>query len=335
MHAAIAANVSAAAAELEPGQQKRYLKAAAYGKNFCAHGEFASDEFVAAARKLRILNELRRPSPGVCLTSAQYDWIGPEALLDRLLARNEHALALALSEHLGVAQDKILVHWACAALRSSKAEGMGDEQLRELLCSKLAPRGCSIPYAQIAATADYVGRRRLATMLLDLEQRPTEQVRLLLAMREHELALQKAINSTEVDIIYQALLSMERSSSSSAGPVLRAGTASAERTGQSHTEQVNAFHRAAATYPDSANLLWEYYRQRPPQSASSSADAVASSHSQQPALHNFLVSSGRPGALHDAANLALKDGYEQRFMEGRFGKLREAARTASSTTQGI
>lgn len=74
-------------------------------------------------------------------------------------------------------------------------------------------------YAHIALTAydNGNGRKRLATMLLDYEPNPSDQVsrhvvttlyslsrfkvKLLLRMNEHELALQKAVNSMQPDLV--------------------------------------------------------------------------------------------------------------------------------------
>ena len=131
--------------------------------------KFNADDFVGSARKLRVLNHLRRRSPAICLTSAQYDRLAPTVLLDRLLARNHHMLALCTSEYLGFNRGRVMVHWACAKLQTSIACSTMDETIRTQLTTRLDIPGCAISYAPIAATADFVGRRRLATMLLDFE----------------------------------------------------------------------------------------------------------------------------------------------------------------------
>lgn len=37
-----------------------------------------------------------------------------EQLVDRLVRRHQHVLALRIAEYLNVRTDKILTHWACA-----------------------------------------------------------------------------------------------------------------------------------------------------------------------------------------------------------------------------
>lgn len=50
-----------------------------------------------------------------------------------------------------------------------------------------------VSYLDIARTANQMNRKRLATMLLDMEPHANNQVPLLLAMHEEEAALAKAI----------------------------------------------------------------------------------------------------------------------------------------------
>ena len=48
-------------------------------------------------------------------------------------------------------------------------------------------------------------------MILDMEQNAADQIPLLLSMKEDELALQKAINSSDSDLIYLTLFNLEKS----------------------------------------------------------------------------------------------------------------------------
>jgi len=292
---AIQANISAAAAEILPSQQKLNLHAAAYGKGFCSVSNFNAGSFVATARKLRVLNHLRRRTPAICLTSAQYDRLAPTTLIDRLLARNHHMLALCISEYLGFHRARVIVHWACAKLRSSKTYTTRDEAMANLLRTRLP--NCSKSYAKIAAFADFVGRRRLATMLLDCEFHAIEQVKLLLTMQEFGLALEKAANAMEVDIIYLSLLSMERTQH--------------QATGTELNENLNSHFRIILEHPDATNLLRVYYQ-----------SCVSQKSRKQ--FHNFLVCNLTNLGLHHAGNLAVGQCYLQNNCSGRFEKLREA-----------
>ena len=57
-----------------------------------------------------------------------------------------------------------------------------------------------ISFAQIAQTAFQNGRRQLACMLLENEPLASDQIPLLIAMKEDELALNKAIDSGDTDL---------------------------------------------------------------------------------------------------------------------------------------
>jgi hypothetical protein len=58
-------------------------------------------------------------------------------------------------------------------------------------------------------------------------------------MQEEELALQKAINSEDTDLIYLTLIHLERSH-----------------------PQIDAFYRLVHSHPEAANLLKIYYRNK-------------------------------------------------------------------------
>lgn len=70
-------------------------------------------------------------------------------------------------------------------------------------------RGASVSFSDVAWTAWKAGRGNLATRLLDHEARAIDQVPLLLNMREDKLALIKAIESGDTDLIYHVLLRLK------------------------------------------------------------------------------------------------------------------------------
>ncbi|KAN0061331.1 Vacuolar protein sorting-associated protein 16 [Thecaphora frezii] len=69
--------------------------------------------------------------------------------------------------------------------------------------------GVAISFSEVAWTAWKAGRRNLATRLLDHEARAIDQVPLLLKMHEDKLALVKAIESGDTDLIYHVLLRLQ------------------------------------------------------------------------------------------------------------------------------
>jgi len=291
---AIRANIAAAAAEIMPQQQKLYLRAAAYGKAFCGTFEFNASDFIQTARKLRVLNHLRRRIPALILTSTQFDRLAINTLIDRLLAQKCHTLALCISEYLGLNLGRVIVHWACTKLQSSTSLSLFDDEMESLLKARLQISDYYASCVPVAATADFVGRRSLAMKLLDSECSVFEQIKLLLTMREYETAVTKAIESKEVDLVYLAILSIERS----------------HRV--AHKKQAPDYLLSAIMrHSDAANLLRVYYQ---------SCRLVKNSKE----LHNFLVCKSLCPDLHQAGNLLVRESYQQVERTDRIGKLIEA-----------
>lgn len=253
----------AAASEWDTDAQRVLLRAASFGKHFDPDADFVVEggggegapegqlvgihaAFVACCRKLRVLNALRDAGAGMPLTSDQYDELGAEAVVRRLMGRHQHGLALRLCKYLGLPDAPVLVHWACAKVRAPAAAAIGDEALCALVRRRLASCGDNVSFADIAATADSVGRRALATMLLDAEPRAADQVRALLAMGEHERAVRKAIDSGDTDLVFRALMRMRR-----------AMTAASD-------DGETDFFRALLPHREAASLLTVYCRARDP-----------------------------------------------------------------------
>ena len=68
---------------------------------------------------------------------------------------------------------QVLVHWACQKISASLQQP--DEELKDVLRTKLQTyRG--IRYSLIAGHAESVGRKRLATLLLEYETCAADQV---------------------------------------------------------------------------------------------------------------------------------------------------------------
>lgn len=175
---AVAHCLDAAVAEYDADAQARYLRAASYGKCFFDEKQSLrfADRFVDAARKLRVMNSLRAPDVGIPITSQQYDHVGPEGAVVRLVARWQHFLALRICDYLRVPRERVLLHWACERVRAGVARGESDERIRDVVRAKLVgTRG--VPYADVALAAGRAERPRLATMLLECEPRAADQVR--------------------------------------------------------------------------------------------------------------------------------------------------------------
>ncbi|KAL7416492.1 Vps16, C-terminal region-domain-containing protein [Mrakia frigida] len=198
-----------AASELwEPEQQKFLLKAAVYGRAFL-EGEGDSG-VVERGKGLKVVNCLRGWEVGMGISWEEYTRLPPTHLLTLLTSRNLHLLSLRIATHLSLDPDPILEHWACAKI--AKAAGREDADVCREIVGKLSggKRGEGRGrYAGIARKAWGVGRRGLATLLLDHEPRLADQVPLLLSMKEDRLALDKAIASGDTDLVYHVLLHLK------------------------------------------------------------------------------------------------------------------------------
>ncbi|KAL1411169.1 Vacuolar protein sorting-associated protein 16 [Vanrija albida] len=205
--------IEAAGQEWEVTWQRRLLKAAQFGRAFL--DLYNPNDFVTMAQTLKVLNAVRYYEVGIPITYQQYIAAGAPALISRLLTRNEHVLALRISQHLGLRPDPVLKHWAAARITRAKGDPRdtdGDAALCDAIVSKFEKEGeKDVSYSDIAQKAYENGRVRLATMLLDHESRAAEQVPLLLRMKQDKIALEKAVGSGDTDLVYHVLLRLHSS----------------------------------------------------------------------------------------------------------------------------
>lgn len=179
--------------------------------------------FVNACRELRALNAVRAPAVGLLITWAQYTRLDrrqsvgsglpaspASALATMLLAQHEHLLTLRLAElfKLGKLAAFTVRHWAQAKIRAATAS-LSDDALFTAIVPKM--RGCrTASYAEVAAEAIAVGRRGLATRLLERETQPAKQVPLLLQMGEDQRALHSAVAHGDGELVYLVLLQLKQ-----------------------------------------------------------------------------------------------------------------------------
>ncbi|WYZ39921.1 hypothetical protein EsH8_IV_000262 [Colletotrichum jinshuiense] len=196
--------VNAAGREFSIHWQKQLLKAASFGKSVL--DIYNSDEFVDMCEILRVLNAVRFFEIGLPLSFEQYQRLTPEGLIKRLINRHEYLLALKIAGYLRLPTDRIYVHWASAKVRSGTED---DDTICRLVVERLSGKP-GISFEEIARAAYDEGRGRLATELLNHEPRGGRQVPLLLSMEEDELALDKAIESGDTDLMYTVLLQLKK-----------------------------------------------------------------------------------------------------------------------------
>ena len=196
--------IKAAGHEFSIHRQKQLLKAASFGKSVL--DLYNSDDFVDMCETLRVLNAVRFFEIGMSLSYDQYIRLTPERLVERLMNRHEYLLAIKISEYLRLSTDRIYVHWASQKVRVSADD---EESICRLIIRKLdGKRGVS--FEEIARSAFEEGRNRLATQLLNYEPRAGKQVPLLLNMKEDMIALDKAIESGDTDLMFHVLLQLKK-----------------------------------------------------------------------------------------------------------------------------
>ncbi|KAI1094369.1 vacuolar protein sorting-associated protein 16 [Rostrohypoxylon terebratum] len=196
--------VAAAGYEFNVHWQKQLLKAASFGKSVL--DIYNSDDFVDMCETLRVLNAVRYYEIGLPLSYEQFQRLTPEGLIQRLINRHEYLLALRIAGYLRLPTDRIYVHWASAKVRVGTED---DDSICRLVVEKLSGKP-GISFESIARAAYDEGRGRLATELLNHEPRAGRQVPLLLSMEEDEIALDKAIESGDSDLILFVLLQLKK-----------------------------------------------------------------------------------------------------------------------------
>lgn len=155
---------------------------------------------------LRVLNAVRFYEVGLPISYDQFLRLTPEKLVRRLINRREYLLALRISTYLRLPTDRIYVHWASQKVRIGSED---EETICRLIVEKLAGKR-GISFEEIARAAYDEGRGRLATELLNHELRAGKQVPLLLSMEEDEIALDKAIESGDSDLVFFVLLHLKK-----------------------------------------------------------------------------------------------------------------------------
>eukprot|EP00066_Takifugu_rubripes_P003865 XP_003966794.1 PREDICTED: vacuolar protein sorting-associated protein 16 homolog [Takifugu rubripes] len=195
--------VGAARYEYDPQTQKSLLRAASFGKCFLA--DFSADPFVETCRELRVLNAVRVSSVGLPLTYPQFKHLTLQVLIDRLVYRQLYPLAIKVCHYLKIPDyhgvSRVLRHWASCKVQQ---KDLSDEAIAKAVCAKVGDSP-GFSYSHIAAKAYECGRAELAIKLLDFEARSGEQVPLLLKMKRSHLALSKAVESGDTDLVYMVV----------------------------------------------------------------------------------------------------------------------------------
>ena len=199
--------IEAAAHEFEPSMQKSLLRAATFGKCFLT--DFSSQSFVSTCQQLRVLNAIRAHRIGMPITYTQLEHMKISVIIDRLVMRRIYWLAVAICQYLKIpdieGSSRVLAHWACYKIQQSSSD---EEQLAKSLAQKLGDTP-GVSYSDVANHAIECGKNDLAIRLLNFEPRAAEQVPLLMKMKKFHLALTKAVDSGDTDLVYMVILHLK------------------------------------------------------------------------------------------------------------------------------
>ncbi|XP_066433385.1 vacuolar protein sorting-associated protein 16 homolog [Eleutherodactylus coqui] len=204
---AVAKCIEAAGYEHSTELQKSLLRAASFGK--CFLDSYSPSDFVTMCHDLRVLNAINDYLIGIPLTIVQYKQLTVPVLVDRLVLRRLYPLAVKICEHLKIPEfqgvSRILAHWACYKVQQKEKS---DEEVAQAINQKLGDTA-GISYSEIASKACDCGRTELAIKLLEYEPKSEDQVPLLLKMKRSNLALGKAIESGDTDLVYTVVSYMK------------------------------------------------------------------------------------------------------------------------------
>lgn len=356
---AVEACTAAAVREFDVATQKRLLMAASYGMHFAYRdandqrnvmggpaavkngGDEDDDEegygslrpspsavrFVAAARKLRVLNALRDAAVGMSLTSAQFDAVTPSGIVARLVAMNRPALAGSISGYLelGTSVKAFARSARAAALVASDGGNRTDAACAEAAVEILSGEKDADPvppganrgaFASVALAANRAGRPGVSNLLLLLETSVADKVPALLSVGSHADAAAVAASAGDSDLLFMALMEFNRSCEARADAAAAAGAGEAavkEARGQFLSTVVTKFP------PEAVNLLRQYY----------GSDPDVKYAMNLLLRHQKFISAGTFMARRALEKLAAKDPKE------RLSLLKEASRVFGLGKEGV
>lgn len=207
-----------------------------------------ADHAAKVCQTLRLLNSIAVPWIGIVLTWKQFQELGPQCLLERLLARKHYPLAIELVRihqnfqwPTSIVQEKeinrtdctytrILAHWACnsTAVSSGTALQIADrisvivDRLcfgKEMACSSVGKANLShnsspkiltgLDFAEVANQALLATRETVAEQILEYEPRAWRQVPLFLKLTRYNRALTRAVETGNPELISIVLAALQ------------------------------------------------------------------------------------------------------------------------------
>ncbi len=193
--------IVAAGFEFDPQQQRRLLRIAAFGKSFCS--SYETENFVNMTRRLRVMHSVRQPEVGMCVSVKQLATLEGDRLTERLVAHRHYELAFCICKQLSLKIDQVMLSWATSKINSS----MPEKDIAASIVRKFSE--CpGISYAFVASAAHQRGKNKLASLLLESESSADSQIPMLLEINETDIALKKAIDSGNANLLFLVMMNL-------------------------------------------------------------------------------------------------------------------------------
>lgn len=209
LETAIQGCLEAALDEFSPIWQKKILQAASFGKLYY-DDYFDAERYLGVVNAVKVLNQIRSPEIGVFLTYRESQHIGWSAVVQMLIKRSQHLLALKVAQILNLDTQPVYVDWCCRKIMLEPEMGAGElfkVILKKLISSQNHKNTVSI--SEIFRLSQQEGRTDLCKLLVDLEPVTMQKVSLLLEIGETELALVKCFESVDADLCRLLLLHLK------------------------------------------------------------------------------------------------------------------------------
>lgn len=193
--------VAAAAGEVDPSIQKRIMRVAAFGKAFNPGSDPLM--FTETAAILRVCNTLLRVL-SLHISTAQLRFIGKSRLINRLVGCGEYQVAFSVASFFGLKTDSILLEWAVDKLVSTFTQATTEEQ-NVKQCIALLKKLHFAQFSELGLEVNAKGRRAAAVSFIKEETNAQHCVSAFLEIGEANLALEKAVEFHEADLIFLSI----------------------------------------------------------------------------------------------------------------------------------
>jgi len=165
-------------------------------------------------RDVRVCTALRQSPIWIPISVAQLRYGTLPVVVQRLMRRRCHLVALRIAEYAGLARSaqEVLEHWGCERVRAASDEESDDAVASQVVAKlrKEAGRlGLPVSFSAVAQAAAKAARPRLATLLVGEEPVSAPKVRMLLKLASHSSAVSHAVGSRDPDLVLECIAALD------------------------------------------------------------------------------------------------------------------------------